>query len=55
MDNISHISKISKKGPSHGQLYGGESKVGKIETDYELTVETARLRKRILQLEAEQQ
>jgi len=53
MDNISQISKISKKAP--GQLYGGESKVGKIETDYEVTAETARLTKRIQQLEAELQ
>lgn len=48
--SISQISKISKKGVLQGQFYGGKAKVGTIETDYELSVETARLRKRIIEL-----
>jgi hypothetical protein len=36
--NISQISKISKKAIVQGQFYGGKSKVGTIEADYELSV-----------------
>lgn len=47
--NISHISNISKRvGVISGQFYGAESAVGKIEENYQYTVETRRLRKRIL-------